>query len=83
MLDSKYDPNLFKAIHGGTIINPQDNGTYYTGILYDKYDFDLELQDYMNKDKQKMTVINNLAYLLQGTNILNNYYLLVPIKIMK
>lgn len=80
-LDSKYEPNLFKSIHGGTIINPKIENGYFTGILYDKYDFDLLLDEYMDKNKIKNTVINNLAYYLQGTNILNNYYLIVPIKI--
>lgn len=77
------DSNLFKSIHGGTIINPQDHGAYYTGVLYDKYNFALELQEYSQRGVPPITAINNLAYLLQGTNILNNYYLLVPIKIVK
>jgi len=57
-----------------------ENG-YFTGILYDKYDFDLILDEYKTKEKIKNTVINNLAYYLQGTSTLNNYYLIVPVKI--
>lgn len=53
----------------------------FSEILYDKYDFDLLLKTYMDQNKIKNTFINNLAYYLQGTNILNNYYLIVPIKI--
>lgn len=72
------EKNLKLAIHNATIINPKiDAQGNFTGILYDKYDF--TALSYNNDFGT--AVANNIAYLLQDTNILDNYYVLVPVKI--
>lgn len=75
--------NLTKSIHGGTILNPKDNGSYYSGIFYDNYDFKYMKIFERTQTKLGLKIANDIAYLLQQTKILHNYYLLIPINIAK
>ena len=75
--------NLTRAINKGDLINLKDNGDYYTAILFDKYDFTYLKILLQNEVNLSTKIANNIAYLLQQTQILHNYYHLTPIKIMK
>lgn len=83
LINLNADYNIKMSIHGATILKPQDNGNYYTGLLFDKYDFALMDIAKENTTTAKNKIINNIAYLLQETDILNNYYILMRIKIPK
>lgn len=70
------DSNLHLSIGHGTILNPKvDSNGYFTGILYDKYDFDLI---YKNYDFNVMA--NDVFWALQSTPYGKNYYTLTPIR---
>lgn len=71
--------NLHLSVGHGTILNPQiDNDGNFSGLLYDKYDFDPFYYNYY-KDF-KMTTANNLFYMLGGIKAAQSYYVLTPIK---
>lgn len=73
------DPNLFRSIHNATVLNPHiDNQGNFNAIVYDKYDFDwIKGNAYQNP----IVGTNNAAYVLQQLNRLENYYVLIPVKI--
>lgn len=78
LIDLNQDTNLFYSIGHGTILNPSiDEKGYFTGLLFDKYDFAL-INDY--KENFKTTFFNNGAYLLQYIPNIKNFYTLIPIK---
>lgn len=71
------DPNLHRSIAHGTILEPKiDTDGYFTGYLYDKYDFDF-INDYASSPK--LTAANNLFALL-GLGSNRNYYTIAPVK---
>ena len=68
--------NLARSILHATIFNPQVSNGYFTGYLYDLYDF--KLQVFADK---LITAANTGAVLLQMVNQLKNYNIIIPIKI--
>jgi hypothetical protein len=71
------DPNLHRSIAHGTILEPKiDSEGYFTGYMYDKYDFDF-MKDYASNPK--LTAANNLFALL-GLGSNRNYYTIAPVK---
>lgn len=81
-IELNQDTNLHYSIGHGTILNPYiDSQGYFNGVLYDIYDFD-KLPYYYNNDYYNygLTLANNGAYALQTVNMIDKYYLLVPIK---
>ena len=78
LIDLNQDTNLFYSIGHGTILNPAiDEKGYFSGLLFDKYDYDFITND---KNNFKTKFINNSAYILQNYKIIQNYYTLIPIK---
>lgn len=72
--------NLHYSIGHGTIINPKiDIQGNFTGVLFDKYDYDLLIDDYLNNPE--VITLNNLAWGLQLTKNIKNFYILIPIKL--
>lgn len=74
------DPNLHLSVGHGTILNPHiDKDGYFTGLLYDKYDFGyLNQYDYYNNPFIYMAndVFATYGWILRD----KNFYTLVPIK---
>ena len=71
------DPNLHLSIGHATIINPKvDKDGYFSGILFDKYDFDHIKDGGYSLNKSA----NNFFYWLQENEFRKNYYILIPIK---
>ena len=68
--------NLFRSINNATILNPHIDNGYFYGYLYDKYDFKLQLF----KDLDTM-IANSAAFFLQAVKQLENYNIIIPIKI--
>lgn len=82
-LNSLKIKNLTGAINKGDLIRLKDNGDCYTAIL-----FLINTTLLLNLLKKtnvslSLKIANNIAYLLQQTEILKNYYHLTSIKIMK
>ena len=74
------DSNLHLSIGHGTILNPTiDKSGNFSGLLFDKYDFEFMKEEFNSKNF-KTAIYNNFAYGLQKTNVIKNYYLLIPIK---
>ncbi len=74
------DSNLHLSIGHGTILNPTiDKSGNFSGLLFDKYDFEFMKEEFNSKNF-KTAIYNNFAYGLQETNVIKNYYLLIPIK---
>ncbi len=74
------DKNLHYSIGHGTILNPTiDKNGNFSGLLFDKYDFE-EMKFKIFDKNNKTTFYNNSAYFLQEKNKIENYYLLIPIK---
>lgn len=69
--------NLYYSIGHATVIAPNVTRGYFTGWLFDMYDF-----DYVPlKDTELLTyVANTTALNLQKMMVLKNYYVLVPVK---
>ena len=67
--------NLSRSILHATILNPQVSNGYFTGYLYDLYDFRLQVLESLYK-----TAVNDFAFVLQELKKLENYNILVPIK---
>ena len=77
------DVNLHYSIGHATILNPHiDNDGYFRGILFDKYDYELNWDYYSNLTSPGVigTILNNLAFALQQIQKLGNFYVLIPIK---
>ena len=70
------DNNLFRSINNATILKPHIENNYFCGYLYDKYDFKLQ----WFKDFETMKA-NTGAYLLQTAKQIENYNIIIPIKI--
>jgi hypothetical protein len=68
--------NLFRSINNATILKPEIKNGYFTGYLYDKYDFKLQ-----KFDDWEIFKANTGAVALQNTGVLENYNIIVPIKI--
>lgn len=78
LIDLNQDTNLFYSIGHGTILNPAiDAKGYFTGLLFDKYDYAL-MNNY--KENPEATFFNNVTYFLQIKKNIKNYYTLIPIK---
>lgn len=78
------DKNLHYSIGHGTILNPSiDKNGNFSGLLFDKYDFESQYLKYKEK-YSKVAFYNEFAYAYQQYNKINNYnknyYLLIPIK---
>ncbi|MCQ2744545.1 MAG: hypothetical protein MJ230_07120, partial [bacterium] len=56
-------------------------GGYMTGLGYDKYNFEAMYGHKFKNVSQETKNLNNKAYFLQTTNILQNYFIFIPIKI--
>ncbi len=68
------DKNLHLALGHATILEPAiDEKGYFHGILFDKYDFDLEYEDSYG------TLKVNYFWLLQELHKNKNFYILAPI----
>lgn len=72
------DTNLQYSVGHYTIINPHVDNGVFKGILIDKYDFDWKKIEEL--DSFKTLIVNNFAYLFQLFQLLQNYYVLVPIE---
>ncbi len=68
--------NLFYSINNATVLKPRVEGGYFYGYLYDKYDF--KLQWFKNA---KTMFANTGAVTLQAIKQLENYNIIIPIKI--
>lgn len=68
--------DLYASIHQYKIINPKIENGYFTGYIYDTYDFET-----MQPDGSKLTEFNNYTVKLQNAGVIKNYNILVPIKI--
>lgn len=69
----KSNPNLRLSIANSTVLNPQIKNGYFTGVLFDKYDFapnDKNLDSWL-------VHLNNLSALM---GLDRRYYILAPIK---
>ena len=73
------DTNLFRSIHNAVVLNLKYEKGYVTGYLYDLYDFNY--QDYSDFKDGRLWLYNTGAYILQESQILKNYNILVPIKV--
>ena len=70
--------NLHYSIGHGTILEPQvDNEGYFSGYLYDIYDFDFTF-NYLGN--YKASTYNNIAWGLQEFGQLKNYYVIIPVR---
>ncbi len=78
-IEFKYDKNLQYSFGHMTVINPKIEDGYITGIGYDKYDYSI-LYNY-NKNDYEGIFFNNCAKVLQLSDKLHNYFVIVPIKI--
>ncbi len=76
------DTNIHRAINGATLYGLKDEGDYYSGYLFDKYDFENNKYDYSSFKKFTTSVANNYAVGMQAKNA-QNYYIIVPIRIKK
>lgn len=72
------NPNLFLSLKNATILEPKIKNGYFTGILFDKYDFEWS-NDLYPPYKQRTDWANDFFYALQQTSKNRNYYLLAPI----
>ena len=78
------DKNLNYSIGHGTILNPTiDKKGNFSGLLFDKYDFESQYLKYKEK-YSKVAFYNEFAYAYQQFNKIKNnikyYYLLIPVK---
>ncbi len=65
------EPNFHLAYGGATILNPKVQNGYFTGVLFDKYDFKLKTPS------SWLDAVNNVAFLM---GLDRKYYILVPVK---
>lgn len=72
------DKNLNYSIGHGTILNPKIENGVFKGILFDKYDYNLHIKDYLKTTD--ITFYNNAMTIIQNTPIAKNYYVIIPIK---
>ena len=72
------DKNLNYSIGHGTILNPRIENGEFKGILFDKYDYDLHIKEYL--ETPEITFYNNAMTLMQHTPVAKNYYVIIPIK---
>ncbi len=80
-IEFKNDKNLQYSFGHMTILNPKIKDGFVTGMGYDKYDFDAMYgKNFKNVSKETKN-LNNSAYALQSSGHLNNYYILVPLKV--
>ena len=70
------DKNLSRAINNATIFKPEISNGYFTGYLYDKYDFKFQWFDDLETFQA-----NTGAVVLQNTGFIENYNIIIPIKI--
>ena len=83
----KNDSNLMKSLHNATVFQPKIENGYFTGYVYDLYDFKYLIYGYYGNiyKKQKfyapLTIANNSAKALQDLNVIRKYNIVVPIKI--
>ena len=78
-LDFSKDSNLNYSIGHGTLLNPNitDDG-YVEGVVFDKYDYKLEIKEYIKE--LKGTTYNNGAHILEKIKHLEDYYYFVPVR---
>jgi hypothetical protein len=80
-IEFKNDKNLQYSFGHMTILNPKLKDGFVTGMGYDTYDFDAMYgKNFKNVSKETKN-LNNSAYALQSSGHLNNYYILVPLKV--
>lgn len=73
--------DMKRAINGCTITGLKENPDgSISGYVYDVYDFNLKYTDMQNVGKN-LSFANKVAYYLQKSGLINNYQILVPIKI--
>ena len=84
-VEFKDDSNLFRSLHNATLIDCKLQGDTISGYLYDKYDFEYQIlkqsKDFNIKSVTKLNVANDFATLLQEKGTLQNYHIIVPIRI--
>ena len=79
-VEFKNDSNLKKSLHNATVFQPKIENGYFTGYVYDLYDFKYE--SLLKKENMsKLMIANNAATSLQDLSILRNYNIVVPIRI--
>ena len=72
------DKNLNYSIGHGTILNPRIENGEFKGILFDKYDYNLHIKEYLKTPE--VTFYNNAMAVMQYTPFAKNYYVIIPIK---
>ena len=72
------DKNLNYSIGHGTILNPRIENGEFKGILFDKYDYNLHIKEYLKTPE--VTFYNNVMAVMQYTPFAKNYYVIIPIK---
>lgn len=72
------NPNLFLSLKNSTILDPQIKNGYFTGVLFDKYDFDWS-KDLYPPYQQRTDWANNIFHAYEKTDKNRNYYILAPI----
>lgn len=74
------DKNLHYSIGHETILNPTiDKNGNFSGLLFDKYDFESQYYKYKESDSF-ITFANEIAWVGQILGQIKNYYLLIPVK---
>ena len=76
LLELNDNENLARSILHATVFNPQVSNGYFTGYLYDLYDFRWQMFS-------DMTILkaNTGAVGLQAMKQLKNYSIVIPIKL--
>ena len=79
-VEFKNDSNLMKSLHNATVFQPKIENGYFTGYVYDLYDFKYE--PLLKKGNVSGLILaNNIATGLQDMSVLRNYNIVVPIRI--
>ena len=61
-----------------TILNPRIENGEFKGILFDKYDYNVHIKEYLKTPE--ITFYNNAMVVMQHTPVAKNYYVIIPIK---
>lgn len=78
-IDFESNKNLHLALGHSTILEPKiDKNGYFHGILFDKYDFDLDYTSIY--ENPFLTAANNHFWRLQQIYHIKNFYILAPIR---
>lgn len=76
------DRDLIGSYHRVNIFDCKDEGSYYTGYLYDLYDFDINYGLEYRKNPM-LGIANQYAVGMQWFGLGKKYYMIIPFKIKK